>query len=264
MLYEVITECKQVDFSCGNLTTDYPQETTKEANGTYIEFLPDAEIFGKFTFQDEYIETLLRNYSYLNTGLTINYNGTAFQSKNGLLDLLTENMTSPQLYPIIHLFGEDVEIALTHGNQYGEEYYTFVNGQHTTQGGTHLLAFREAIVKTVRDYYSKNFDVLDIRSGLIAAVSIKVEEPVFESQTKTKLGSKDMGPNGPSVRNFLFDFITQKLDNYLHKNAEASDAMLRKIIDSEKERKAISGIHRITSYNVCYTKLLRTKRMVSH
>ena len=238
-------ETKLVEFSRGEVVTDHELSTTTDKNGTYIAFTPDSEIFENYQFRDEYIETLLRNYTYLNKGLAIVYNGKTFQSKNGLLDLLNENMDAEGLYPIIHLEGEDLEIAITHGNQYGEEYYTFVNGQHTTQGGTHLIAFREAYVKTIRDFYNKNFDVSDIRTGIIAAVSIKVEEPVFESQTKTKLGSKDIGPNGPSVRNFILDFVTEHLDNFLHKNAEIAEALQKKILESEKERKAISGIKKL-------------------
>ncbi len=238
-------ETKRVDFSRGEVITDYDLTSTNEKNGTFIEFAPDSAIFENFRYREEYIETLLRNYTYLNKGLSIVFNGKVFQSKNGLLDLLNENMESEGLYPIIHLEGEDLEIAITHGNQYGEEYYTFVNGQHTTQGGTHLIAFREAFVKTIREFYNKNFDVSDIRSGVIAAVSIKVEEPVFESQTKTKLGSKDIGPNGPSVRNFILDFIKEHLDNFLHKNSECAEALNRKILDSERERKAISGIKKL-------------------
>ncbi|MBS2210522.1 type IIA DNA topoisomerase subunit B [Carboxylicivirga mesophila] len=238
-------ETKRVEFSRGEVVTDHDMDTSGEKNGTYIAFTPDAEIFENYRFRDEYIETLLRNYTYLNKGLSIVYNGKVFQSKNGLLDLLNENMDGEGLYPIIHLEGEDLEIAVTHGNQYGEEYYTFVNGQHTTQGGTHLVAFREAYVKTIRDFYNKNFDVSDIRTGIIAAVSIKVEEPVFESQTKTKLGSKDIGPNGPSVRNFILDFVTEHLDNFLHKNTESAEILYKKILESEKERKAISGIKKL-------------------
>jgi topoisomerase-4 subunit B len=238
-------ESKRVEFSRGEVVTEHELAPSNEKNGTYISFTPDGEIFENYRYRDEYIETLLRNYTYLNKGLSIIYNGKVFQSKNGLLDLLNENMDGEGLYPIIHLEGEDLEIAVTHGNQYGEEYYTFVNGQHTTQGGTHLVAFREAYVKTIRDYYNKNFDVSDIRTGIIAAVSIKVEEPVFESQTKTKLGSKDIGPNGPSVRNFINDFVTEHLDNFLHKNSESSEILYRKILESEKERKAISGIKKL-------------------
>ena len=238
-------QSKKVEFSKGDLVDEKEIDATNEKNGTFVSFVPDHSVFENFTFQDEYIETLLKNYTFLNAGLSINFNGKVFHSRHGLLDLLNENMTSPGLYPIIHLKKEDLEIAITHGNQYGEEYYTFVNGQHTTQGGTHLVAFREAIVKTIRDFYNKNFDVSDIRQGIIAAISIKIEEPVFESQTKTKLGSKDIGPGGPSVRNFVMDFLKEELDNYLHKNQETAEILYRKILDSEKERKAISGIQKL-------------------
>jgi len=238
-------ECKKVDFSQGNVVTEYDVESTTEVNGTFVSFQPDPEIFEKYVFKDEYIEPLLKNYTYLNAGLAIHYNGTIYKSKNGLLDLLNDNMTSPGEYPLIHLHTDDFEVAFTHGNQYGEEYYTFVNGQHTTQGGTHQLAFREALVKTIREFYNKNFDVADIRTGVIAAISIKIEEPVFESQTKTKLGSKDMGPNGPSVRNYVTDFIKKELDNFLHRNTETAELLMRKILESEKERKAISGIQKL-------------------
>ncbi|MCG8581829.1 MAG: type IIA DNA topoisomerase subunit B [Bacteroidales bacterium] len=238
-------ETKLVEFSRGEVITDHELTQSSDKNGTFIAFTPDREIFENYKFREEYIETLLRNYTYLNKGLSIIYNGKTFQSKNGLLDLLNENMDTEGLYPIIHLEGEDLEVAITHGNQYGEDYYTFVNGQHTTQGGTHQVAFREAYVKTIRDFYNKSFDVSDIRTGIIAAVSIKVEEPVFESQTKTKLGSKDIGPNGPSVRNFILDFVTEHLDNFLHKNAETAEALQKKILESEKERKAISGIKKL-------------------
>ena len=238
-------ECKKVEFSQGNVIKEYDIEPTTEGNGTYVTFTPDGSIFEKYNFKDEYIEPLLKNYTYLNAGLAINYNGTTYKSKNGLLDLLNDNMTSPGVYPLIHLSTEDFEVAFTHGNQYGEEYYTFVNGQHTTQGGTHQIAFREALVKTVREFYNKNFDVSDIRTGIIAAVSVKIEEPVFESQTKTKLGSKDMGPNGPSVRNYIVDFIKKELDNFLHRNTEVAESLMKKILESEKERKAISGIQKL-------------------
>lgn len=239
-------QTKRVEFSKGEVIEEGDVTMSSEPNGTFVTFTPDIEVFGKFNFNTDYIETLLKNYTFLNAGLAIHLNDKVYQSKNGLIDLLNENMTSPGLYPIIHLKGEDMEIAMTHGNQYGEEYYSFVNGQHTVQGGTHLVAFREAVVKTIRDYYNKNFDVSDVRTGIIAAVSIKIEEPMFESQTKTKLGSKDMSPNGSvSVRNFMMDFVTQKLDNYLHKNAETSDILYRKILESEKERKAISGIQKL-------------------
>jgi len=217
----------------------------KKGNGTLILFEPDNTIFVGFVYQDEYIETLLKNYVYLNTGLTINYNGKKFYSKNGLHDLLSDTITADTLYPIIHLKGEDIEIAFTHSNQYNDEYYSFVNGQHTTQGGTHLSAFKEAITKTIKDFYNKGFESSDIRNGLVAAISVRVIEPVFESQTKTKLGSKDMEPNGVSVYKYINDFIKKEVDNYLHKHAETAEILLRKIIDSEKERKAIAGVTKI-------------------
>ena len=238
-------EAKKVIFSKGEVIEDSPVEPTKEPNGTFVEFLPDESIFNEFVFKEEYITSLLRNYTYLNAGLAIHFNGEVYRSENGLLDLLDEQMTETGLYPIISLKDEDLEIALTHCNQYGEEYYTFVNGQHTTQGGTHLLAFREAYVKTIREFFNKNFDVADIRTGIVAAVSIKIEEPVFESQTKTKLGSKDMSPGGSSVRNYMLEFIKEKLDNFLHKNQETADILYKKILESEKERKAISGIQKL-------------------
>jgi topoisomerase IV subunit B len=239
------SESRLAEFSRGELLNE--QEFTGSAgkNGTRVVFTPDNEIFGKFRFIPEYLERMFRNYVYLNTGLSIIYNGQRFQSKNGLLDLLEENMSSPGLYPIIHLMGPDIEVAITHGNQYGEEYYSFVNGQNTSQGGTHLIAFKEALVKVVRDFYKKDFDASDIRTSVIAAVSIKVEEPVFESQTKTKLGSKDIGPQGPSVRNFIMEFLRTNLDNYLHRHPETAELLLNKIIESEKERKAISGIKKL-------------------
>ncbi|MDD4923094.1 MAG: DNA topoisomerase IV subunit B [Bacteroidales bacterium] len=238
-------ETKKVEFCRGVITEETTKESTKENNGTFIEFMPDISIFPNYDYQDAYIETLLKNYVFLNSGLTIYYNDKKFLSKNGLVDLLNENITSEPLYPIIHLQGEDIEIALTHGNQYGEEYYSFVNGQHTTQGGTHQSAFREALSRTIKEFYNKNHDYSDIRMGIIAAVSIKVEEPIFESQTKTKLGSRDMGPNGPSVTKFISDFLKKELDNYLHINGEVSEALLRKISESEKERKAIAGVTKL-------------------
>ncbi len=236
---------KAVDFGMGEILEDHPQRNASEKNGTEIIFEPDHTLFGKFNFIDEYVEAMLRNYTYLNTGLTIVFNGQKFISKNGLLDLLQENMSGEGLYPIIHLKNGDIEVAITHGNQYGDEYYGFVNGQHTTQGGTHQVAYKEALVKTIRDFYKKDFDASDIRTSIIAAISIKVEEPVFESQTKTKLGSKDMGPKGPSVRNFIMNFLTSKLDDYLHKHGESAHILLKKIQESEKERKAISGIKKL-------------------
>jgi topoisomerase-4 subunit B len=238
-------ETKRVEYSQGDLIQEFDVESTSEKNGTLITFRPDESVFGKFNFNFEYVESMLRNYTYLNSGLTINFNGQKFYSRNGLHDLLVDNMSGEGLYPIIHLKGEDIEIALTHGTQYGEEYYSFVNGQHTTQGGTHLAAFREAYVKTIREFYNKDYDPSDIRTSIIAAVAIKVEEPVFESQTKTKLGSKDIGPEGPSVRNFISDFIKTSLDNFLHKNSETAEILVKKIVENEKERKAISGIKKI-------------------
>lgn len=236
---------KLVEYSCGKIVNQQDFDGVNDRNGTYVEFLPDQSLFGEFNFQNEYIESMVRNYSYLNTGLTIKYNGVPFISKNGLLDLLNEQLSGKELYTPIHLKGPDIELAITHGVGYGEDYYAFVNGQHTTQGGTHLAAFREAFVKTIRDFYRKDFDASDIRTSIIAAISVRVEEPVFESQTKTKLGSRDMGPNGPSVRQFIGDFVKTSLDNFLHKNPEVADAILKKILESEKERKAISGIQKL-------------------
>ncbi len=238
-------ELKKAEFSRGELINDIPVESTTLANGTIVEFTPDNSIFENFTFNEEYIEDLLKNYTFLNAGLNINFNGRTYCSKNGLLDLLDEKMTEPGLYPLIHLKDTDLEVAITHTSQYGEEYYAFVNGQHTTQGGTHLIAFREAYVKTIREFFNKNFDVSDIRQGIVAAISIKIEEPVFESQTKTKLGSKDMGPDGPTVRNYVNDIIKEKLDNYLHKHNDVAEIINKQILDAEKERKAISGIQKL-------------------
>jgi len=238
-------EVKQVEYSRAYVTSESEIKPTGEGNGTMIYFVPDKEIFRDYQYKDEFIESLLKNYVFLNSGLTIIYNGKKFFSRNGLVDLLNENMTTDPLYPIIHLKGDDIEVVMTHSNQYGEEYYSFVNGQHTTQGGTHLSAFKETIGRVIKEYYTKNFEYSDIRSGIVAAISIKVEEPVFESQTKTKLGSKDMGPDGPTVSKFIGDFIKKELDNFLHKNPETSEAMLKKIIDSEKERKAIAGVTKL-------------------
>jgi topoisomerase-4 subunit B len=238
-------EMKHAEFSKGKITSESPLQKTTESNGTLVEFVPDNTIFTNYKYREDYIETMLRNYAYLNTGLAIVFNGKRFYSRNGLLDLLNENITSDGLYPIVHLKGEDIEIAFTHTDQYGEEYYSFVNGQHTTQGGTHQSAFREAIARTIKEYYNKNMEVTDIRNGLVAAVAISVEEPVFESQTKIKLGSKDVGPEGPSVSKFIGDFVKKEVDNYLHKNLETSDILLKKIQDSEKERKAIAGVTKL-------------------
>lgn len=238
-------ERKCVEFTNGEVVSDEPVSKTSERNGTATTFVPANEIFGEYHYIEEYVVSLIQNYVFLNSGLTIKLNGEKYISENGLRDLLDQNMSSEGLYPIIHLKGEDIELALTHGNQYGEEYYSFVNGQHTTQGGSHLAAFREAYVKTIRDFYKKDFDPSDIRTSIVAAVSIKVEEPVFESQTKTKLGSKNIAPNGPSIRNFIADFLKNELDNFLHRNHEIAEALHRKIIESEKERKAISGIKKL-------------------
>jgi topoisomerase-4 subunit B len=236
---------KKVEYSRAIITDEQENVRTQEANGTLTSFVPDKEIFREYVYKDEYIESLLKNYVFLNSGLTIVYNGKKFFSRNGLADLLNENMTTEPLYPVIHLKGEDIELVITHCNQYGEEYYSFVNGQYTTQGGTHLSAFKETIGRVIKEYYNKSFDYADIRSGIVSAISIKVEEPVFESQTKTKLGSKDMGPKGPTVSKFIGDFIKKELDNYLHKNPETSDALLKKILESEKERKAIAGVTKL-------------------
>jgi len=238
-------QMKAVEFAHGVTIKDHPLEATNEENGVEVIFQPDEEMFGNYYFISEYVDTMLKNNVYLNSGLVINFNGNKFFSRNGLVDLLNENISKEGLYPIVHLTGEDIEVAFTHGLQYGEDYYSFVNGQNTTQGGTHLLAFREALVKTIRDFYKKDYDPSDIRSSIIAAISIKVEEPIFESQTKTKLGSKDMGPDGPSVRNFISEFIKKQLDDYLHKNPETARIILKKIQDSEKERKAISSIQKL-------------------
>lgn len=238
-------EVKMTEFEHGITRKDHPLQKTDEENGVEVIFQPDENMFGNYFYISEYVETMLKNYTYLNTGLVINFNGNKFSSRNGLLDMLNENMSREGLYPLIHLKGEDIEIAFTHGHQYGEEYLSFVNGQNTSQGGTHLTVFREALVKTVREFYKKDYDPSDIRSSIIAAISIKVEEPVFESQTKTKLGSRDMGPKGPSIRNFINEFVKKQFDDYLHKNPETSRILLRKIQDSEKERKAISSIQKL-------------------
>ena len=242
---------RRAEFHQGHLVSDSGiiPNTEGAARGTYIEFQPDASkgLFENYQFRSEYIETLLRNYSYLNTGLTIKYNGMKFHSKDGLMDLLRENMTAEPLYPIIHLQGEDIEITLTHTDQTGEEYHSFVNGQHTTLGGTHQTAYREAIGKTIKEFFQKNMELSDIRNGIVAAIAINVEEPTFESQTKVKLGSKDMSlaEDAISVNKFVNDFVKRELDNYLHKEPETVQKMLQKIQDSEKERKAIAGVTKL-------------------
>lgn len=238
-------ERKSIEFNNGNVVNDEIIQKSSEKNGTLTTFVPDRDIFGDYHYIEEYVVALIKNYVFLNAGLTIKLNGEKYYSENGLQDLLDQNMSSEGLYPIIHIKGEDIEVAITHGSQYGEEYYSFVNGQHTTQGGSHLIAFREAYVKTIREFYKKDFEPSDIRASIVAAVSIKVEEPVFESQTKTKLGSKNIAPDGPSVRNFIADFLKKELDNFLHRNSEVAEALQSKIIESEKERKAISGIKKL-------------------
>jgi len=239
-------QTKLVEFSQGKLKKDHKVAKTDERNGTIIAFTPDEALFGKdFRFRPEFIEDMLWNYAFLNRGLTLTLNGKPFRSENGLKDLLQKNLTGETLYPIIHLEGEDIEIALTHGSHYGEEYFSFVNGQHTTMGGTHQAAFREAVVETVRNFYKKDFDGADIRQSIVAAISLRVIEPVFESQTKTKLGSNDMGPKGPSIREFVGKFVQQMLDVHLHRNPEAAEAIRRKIEASEHERKELAGIRSI-------------------
>jgi len=236
---------KTAEFELGNVTNNARERKTEEENGTYVEFIPDSAMFKKYKFRDQYVERLLWNYCYLNRGLIIVYNGKRMQSKNGLLDLLTEKMDGEPLYPIIHLEGDDIEVAITHSNTYGEDYYSFVNGQHTTQGGTHQGAFREALAKTIREFYGKSWEAADIRQGIVASVAVKVMEPVFESQTKTKLGSTEIEPNGKSMRAFVGEFIKKRLDNFLHKNPDTNEILLKRIIRSEKERKELSGIRKL-------------------
>lgn len=237
---------KVAEFSKGLITENFDEKDSSDRNGTEISFIPDGEIFLNFKFRKEYIERMLRNYAYLNPGLKILFNGETFFSENGLRDLLDEELENETLYPIIHLRDNDIEVAITHTDKsQTETYFSFVNGQNTTQGGTHLNAFREAFVKTVREFFGKSFDASDVRKSIVAAVSINVEEPVFESQTKTKLGSNDMGPEGPTVRTFIIDFLKSKLDNFLHKNPEVAEAIQRKILISERERKELSGIQKL-------------------
>ena len=238
-------QVRSATFEKGILQTD-TTEPTNDENGTYIYFEPDNSLFLNYSFHDDIIETMLRNYTYLNTGLAIMYNGRRILSRNGLKDLLNDTMTGDGLYPIIHLKGEDIEIAFTHANQYGEEYHSFVNGQHTTQGGTHQSAFKEHIAKTIKEFYNKNFEYGDIRNGIVAAIAINVEEPMFESQTKIKLGSLTMVPNGGvSINKYVGDFIKTEVDNYLHKNTEVSEVMLQKIQENERERKAMAGVTKL-------------------
>ena len=239
---------KAAEFGQGNLVADPKPIKTSQRNGTLVTFQPDDTIFKNYRFIPEYLENQVWNYVYLNSGLTINFNGQKYYSENGLLDLLARKADVEHLrYPIIHLKAPDIEMAMTHGNDYGEEYYSFVNGQYTTQGGTHLAAFREAVVKAVREFYKKDYDAADIRASIIAAISVRVQEPVFESQTKTKLGSVNMGEDGPTVRGFILDFVKEYLDNYLHKNAAAAEALRKRIEQSERERKDMAGVKKLAN-----------------
>lgn len=238
-------KAKKAVFKTGVLEEDLPIVDTDQANGTFVQFEADATVFKNYNFRFPFIEKMIWNYCYLNPGLAIYFNGNKFLSKNGLLDLLENNMDAEPLYPIIHLKGEDIEVAITHARQYGEEYYSFVNGQHTTQGGTHQNAFRQAYVKVIRDYFNKNYEAVDIRASIVAAISVKVMEPVFESQTKTKLGSNDIEPGGKSMNAFVNDFLKEKLDNFLHKNPEVAESLEKKIKQSEKERKELTGIRKL-------------------
>lgn len=256
---EEVTRC--VTFSRGEVTSeDKKDKASKDSrNGTALRFDPDPEIFGKVRFRDDYVEDMLWNYAYLNSGLTIVYNGKKFKSDKGLHDLLENKIDGNPMYPIIHIKDTDVEVAFTHNDSYGEDYYSFVNGQHTTMGGTHLAAFREALVKTIKDFYKKDFDAVDIRTSICAAVSVKVEEPVFESQTKTKLGSQEMGPKGPTVRTFMINFIKQALDNYLHRNPETAEILGKKIQESERNRKELKGIQKLARERAKKAKLHNKK-----
>ncbi len=241
-------QTRVAEFSKGELIKEHKQADSIEPNGTAVYFTPDDTIFKNYHYIPEYIENMLWNYAFLNSGLTIVYNDKKFYSKDGLLDLLKRKANEDLIrYPIIHLKGEDIEVAITHENQYGEEYYSFVNGQHTTQGGTHLLAFREAFAKVVREFYKKEFDLADIRASIVAAISVRVQEPVFESQTKTKLGSANVAHEGPTIKNFIGDFLKKSLDDYLHKNPTTADALLKRIMQSERERKDMAGIKKLAN-----------------
>ena len=239
------SEAKRAEFSLGELTADVPVEATNKRNGTKITFKPDPEIFKSYKYRMEHVEKLLWNYVYLNTGLSIYLNGEKFKSENGLRDLLETTMDGNPRYPIIHLKNDDIEVAITHSDAYGEDIQSFVNGQYTPQGGTHQAAFREAYVRVVRDFFGKDYDTGDVRSGIVCAVAIKVEEPIFESQTKTKLGSTDIGPKGPTLKTFMFDFLKRELDNFLHRNPETAQALQARIIQSERERKDLAGIKKL-------------------
>ena len=246
MLYAVRDgQKKTAIFARGGLVSETAIETTDEANGTYVEFIPDDTIFKKYAYKTAYLDKMMWNYCYLNRGLSIYYNGEKFNSKDGLKDLLENNMDGDPLYPIMHLEDEDIEVAFTHGRTYGEDYYSFVNGQHTTQGGTHQSAFRESVAKVIRDFYNKNYEASDIRQSIVAAIAVKVVEPVFESQTKTKLGSQDIEPGGKSMRAFINDFLKDKLDNYLHRNPDVAETIEKKIKQSERERKDLAGIRKL-------------------
>ena len=246
MLYAVRDgEKKTAVFERGELVSETPIEKTDETNGTYVEFIPDDTIFKKYAFKTAYLDKMMWNYCYLNRGLSIYYNGEKFNSKDGLKDLLENNMDGDPLYPIIHLEDDDIEVAFTHGRTYGEDYYSFVNGQHTTQGGTHQSAFRESVAKVIRDFYNKNYEASDIRQSIVAAIAVKVVEPVFESQTKTKLGSQEIEPGGKSMRAFINDFLKDKLDNYLHRNPDVAETIEKKIKQSERERKDLAGIRKL-------------------
>ncbi|MES2621040.1 MAG: DNA topoisomerase IV subunit B [Bacteroidota bacterium] len=239
---------KCAEFEAGKLAKDHKLEKTEEANGTYIEFVPDNKIFKNFHYLHEYVEQMIQNYTYLNTGLAFIYNGNRYVSQKGLYDLLSRKKDVDNLrYPIIHLQGDDIEIAMSHSNQYGEEYYSFVNGQYTIQGGTHLIAFKEAVVKTVRDFYKKDFDTVDIREAICGAISVRIQEPVFESQTKTKLGTDKLHGEEKTMKQFVLEFVKVHLDNYLHKNPETADALLKRILQSERERKEIAGIKKLAN-----------------
>ena len=246
MVYSVREgEKKGATFERGELISETPIEKTDETNGTYVEFIPDDSIFKKYAFKTAYLDKMMWNYCYLNRGLSIYYNGEKYNSKDGLKDLLENNMDGDPLYPIIHLEDEDIEVAFTHGRTYGEDYYSFVNGQHTTQGGTHQSAFRESVAKVIRDFYNKNYEASDIRQSIVAAIAVKVIEPVFESQTKTKLGSQEIEPGGKSMRAFINDFLKDKLDNYLHRNPDVAETIEKKIKQSERERKDLAGIRKL-------------------
>jgi topoisomerase IV subunit B len=238
-------QIKAAEFCRGDLTEDAKIDSSSTRKGTRITFIPDEEIFKNYSYKHEYVEKMLWNYAYLNRGLAINFNGERYESENGLADLLNNNIDEEPLYPIIHIEGEDIEVAITHTQSYGEDYYSFVNGQYTPQGGTHQAAFRETIAKVIRDHYGKSFEAQDIRTSITAAVSVKVMEPIFESQTKTKLGSQDVGPDGPTMRSFINEFLSRELDNFLHKNQKVADLLLKKIVQSERERKEMAGVKKL-------------------